>query len=116
MTDVKLATSELFTEWDRAPTHEDYAHENYVDTENTWPQTLDNGCHIWVRARKINDKVVEVFFGAYRPDGAVIKEMVKKRENVSCKDAVAFGKDEAKRYAGGGGGAPVDNHHQATPI
>lgn len=116
MNDVTLETSELFKEWDRAPTHEDYAHEGYVDTENKFPQRLNNGCYIWVRARRINDKVVEVFFGVYRADGKVIKEIIKQRENVSCKDAVAFGIDEATRYAGGGGGAPVDNHHQATPI
>ncbi|WP_296252648.1 hypothetical protein [Pseudomonas sp. UBA4194] len=116
MTDVTLETSELFKEWDNKLTHEDYAHEHYVDTDNHWPQKLNNGCYIWVRARQLNEKVVEVFFGAYRADGKVIKEKIKQRENVSCKDAIAFGKDEATRYAGGGGGAPADNHHQATPI
>ena len=112
MTDLQLKHGEVFSQWDRPVTHEDHASD-----EERYEETLKNGCHIMVRARKVDANKIAVFFGTYRPDGSLIKEMVKIREGITCaKDGMDFGKDEAKRYAGGGGGAPADNHHQATPI
>jgi hypothetical protein len=112
MTDLKLEHGDVFSQWERPPSHEDHS-----DDEARHAETLKNGCHIVVRARKIDKEKVAVFFGTYKADAGLIKEQVKVREGLTCaKDALDFGKDEAKRYAGGGGGAPADNHHQATPI
>jgi len=47
----------------------------------------------------------------------VIKEHTEIRDGLtSAKEALDFAADKAKRHAGGGAGAPDDNHHQATPI
>lgn len=112
MTDSKLAHGNVFKDWERPPTHEDFS-----DDQQRFEKTLENGCHIVVRARVVDKKKIAVFFGTYRADGVMIKEMVKIREGITCaKDGLQFGIDEATRYAAGGGGAPLDNHHQKTAI
>ena len=101
-----IAHGEVFESWASAAAPEQHAEK-----------ILDNGCHIDVRARKLADGKIAVFFGTYKPDGRLIKESIKVREGItSLKDGVEFGVDEAKRHAGGGGGASLDDHHQATPI
>lgn len=101
-----IAHGEVFESWASANAPEQHAEK-----------ILANGCHIDVRARQSPSGKIEVFFGTYKPDGKLIKESIKVRESIaSLKDGVEFGIDEATRYAGGGGGASLDNHHQATPI
>jgi hypothetical protein len=110
MTDVELETTARFQEWDKSS-------ENFLDEQARHEETLKNGCHIVARARKIADDKVSVFFGTYGVDGGVIKEQTEIRDGLTCaKDALDFAIDKAKRHAGGGAGAPDDNHHQATPI
>jgi len=110
MTHVELQTTPQFEEWDKSS-------KDFLDEQVRHEETLKNGCHIVVRARKIAEDKVSVFFGTYGPDGRVIKEQTEIRDGLTCaKDALDFAADKAKRHAGGGAGAPDDNHHQATPI
>jgi len=108
-----ITHGETYETWAKESPHEDAGGEELVAE-----QTVKNGCLIHVRARKVKTKeYIEVFFGVYKPDGAIIKEARKVRENItSARDGLDFGIDEAKRYAGGGGGASLDDHHQATPV
>ncbi|CAI3788534.1 hypothetical protein AHFPHNDE_02210 [Pseudomonas sp. MM227] len=110
MTDVELETTKQFMEWEDSSA-------NYLDEQVRHEETLKNGCRIVVRARKIGEDKISVFFGTYGVDGRVIKEQTEIRDGLTCaKDALAFATDKAKRHAGGGAGAPDDNHHQATPV
>lgn len=84
-------------------------------------ETLANDCRIRVTVTPVNDATpqrpqwqVEVF----SPAGESIHDETAraKDDHWTVEKLCNWGIDQAKRVAGGYHGAPLDDHHQATPV
>ena len=99
----------------------EHAHEDWVGADHagkTHEETLKNGTHIKVTVRPVSDKVIEKYILVTDSAGSEIHQERKNYERAvwDVNDLMPKAVDEAKRYAGGHRGAPLDNHHQKTPL
>lgn len=96
--------------------HEDWAGSDHQTKEHS--ETLDNGTTIKVIVRQLAADRYEADMTVLDGAGAVLDHKVKTREQDPgpAAEVLKFAVDETKRRAGGHRGAPLDDHHQATPI
>jgi hypothetical protein len=96
--------------------HEDWAGSDHQTKEHK--EALDNGSTIHVVVRQLGADHYESEITVLDEAGANVYHKVKDRKEDPgpAAEILKFAIDEAKRHAGGHKGAPLDDHHQATPI
>lgn len=96
--------------------NEDWLGSDHSPREHT--ETLANGTSIHVIVRQLAADKYESDVRVLDSDGKELRHVTKTRENDPgpAAEVLKFAIDEAKRIAGGHRGAPLDNHHQKTPI
>lgn len=97
-------------------THEDWTGSDHLTKEHE--ETLGNGTRIHVIVRQLAASKYEADMTVLDSGGAVLHHAVKTRDQDPgpAAEVLKFAVDETKRRAGGYRGAPLDDHHQATPI
>lgn len=96
-------------------------HEDWVGNDHltkVHEETLGNGARIHVTARQVADKQYRVEMRVHDSGGQLIHEQIARKEDDPgpTSELLKWGIDQAKRHAGGHRGAPMDDHHQKTPI
>ncbi|WP_263263724.1 hypothetical protein [Pseudomonas sp. RIT-PI-S] len=96
-------------------------HEDWVGTDHSpkeHKETLGNGAVIHVIVRQLAAEKYEADMTVLDGNGAALYHAVKTRDKDPgpASEVLKFAVDEAKRHAAGHRGAPLDNHHQKTPI
>ncbi|MFF7710927.1 hypothetical protein [Pseudomonas sp. NPDC007930] len=99
----------------------EHGHEDWMGNDHltkVHEETLGNGAKIHVTARQTADQEYLIEMRVYGSDGQVLHEEVKKKveDPGPTAELLKWGIDQAKRHAAGHRGAPMDNHHQKTPI
>jgi hypothetical protein len=104
----------------KATDYEDHKHGTLEGLERTHEETLDNGCKIKVTVspQSHNPKRPLLSYVVISPQGKVVKDKSwePSDDHWTEEKLLRKGIDEAKRDAGGSHGAPLDDHHQKTPI
>ncbi|MDB6052021.1 MAG: hypothetical protein JWR17_4767 [Pseudomonas sp.] len=74
--------------------------------EETYSQSLENGCCIDVRAREVPSGDIQLLVCVYAKDGTACYEHVSALDGNqwTVQDALSKGEDQAERIAGGEGG------------
>lgn len=96
-------------------------HEDWVGNDHrtkVHEETLGNGARIHVTVSQIAEQHYRIEMCVRDAGGQVIHEEVKTKTDDPgpAAELLKWGIDQAKRHAGGHRGAPLDDHHQKTPI
>jgi porphobilinogen deaminase len=105
---------------DQATDYEDHKNGPDEGKERVHEETLANHCTIRVTVTPVvhNPKRPQWQVVVLSPEGTEIhnETSVAKDDHWTVEKLLNWGIDQAKRVAGGHHGAPLDDHHQKTPV